>query len=225
MNNAHTLLVGQTGAGKTVLAKHLIARTARAIVHDMNMDYSDMAGLPHVYYESELDDAIELLLNRDFRFGRFVLIFQSYDNAEQMALLEFAEKMQETEPHGPLVNVIEESSYYSSTHDIDPTIERIYNMGRRLRMSLLTIIQVDTSIHRVTRFNSKWIVSVKQNKLSTDLQTIFEREEVRALQTPLPMAWNQQTPKQGVNFLVYPDTVELFPAWSAAHGYLYRATK
>lgn len=226
MQNLHTLVAGRTGSGKTLLAKALILLTARAVVFDRLHEYN----LPRAFVAYSLQEAVNHFLTNRAGFLRLVCRFEEPE--DYLQLLELVEHTQRVEPLGPIVVLLEEASQYSETHVIDERIRRVYNAGRHLRISLLTVIQVDTDIHRVTRRNSQVIVSCAQNGLSVDMQRYFNWYEVEAI-TPLSAqgvaarlprtSAGEPMPVQDFNYLVYPDHIDLYETWWQAHGFIYQS--
>jgi hypothetical protein len=106
--------------------------------------------------------------------------------------------------------VIDESSTISSTFEISPQLRRIYTLGRRWRINLVTIAQVDTDVHRLTRRCSQYIVIMRQQSVSSDLARIFSPRDVQQL---TPIAHPGIAPVQGVHFLHSPPSVQLFDEW------------
>lgn len=212
MRNLNTLIVGRTGSGKTTLVKALILLTARVIVLDRKMEYE----FPDAFIAYTLEDAIDFLLVN--RWKPFKLIFRPTNPEDYFELMVFAENMQKVEPHGPLVIVMEEASAYSTTNNIDPIVLELYNAGRHRRISLLTVIQRDTSIHPITRTNSEVIVSMSQTKLSGDMQGYFGNDVVEAL-VSVKQDYTD-TPIQDHHFAVYPPDTDLYETWIDHHGYI-----
>jgi hypothetical protein len=217
--NGHTLLVGRSGSGKTRAVRELLKLTACAIVLDPEFDYDPDPGDDwHVCYE--LDAAVSYFLRH--RWGSFVLVFRPDDPATYGQLLAVAVHAQKTEPHGPLVIVLEEASKYGDTWSVETFVRAAYNKGRHLRLSVLTVIQVDTDFHRVARHNSRWIVSFAQHKVSGDFERYFDRatlEGLHSLDVGDEFERVGGVPEQGRNFVVHPPGVDLYREWYEAHGY------
>lgn len=217
MRTGHTLIVGRTGSGKTAVARALIRRSARAIVLDREHEY-DIDGADTAYSFAE---AADILLER--RHGEFVLVFRPDLEGDYIRMLLLASHVQSTEPHGPLVIVIEEASHYSDTYNVEGIVRELYNAGRRRRITMVSVIQVDTDIHRVSRRNSRIIVSMAQNWLTGEMQSKFDLETVQQLRPlELERQWIPE-PVQNVHFAVYPPAIDLYAWWAEMHGYLLEA--
>lgn len=214
MRNLHTLIVGRTGSGKTTLARALIELTARAVIFDRKHEYN----VPKGQIVESLPDAVAALFKAQGGFLR--LVFRPRDPDDYMALLQVVMDYQEENAglFGPIVVVMEEASAYSETHSIHPTIRTAYNQGRHISLSLMTVIQIDTDIHRVTRGNSEVIVSMAQNRMSADMQRYFRWEEIANLQTLRERY--VFPPKQGTHFITYPPEMDLYMEWWTTHGYI-----
>ena len=215
MTNGHTLIVGRSGAGKTALVRALIPLTARAIVLDREIEYDGIEGA--IYSENFRDAAGAFL---DLRARPFVIVFRPDLESDYTRLLQLAEHVQAIEPHGPLVVFMEEATAYSDTWSIDDTFRDLYNLGRKRRISLCSTVQVDTDVHRVTRYNSNLIVTLAQNQLTGPLANKFRASEVQSL-VALDSETRRVELQQGRHFLVYPPGVDLFSTWENLHGYLY----
>lgn len=213
--NLHTLIVGPSSSGKTLLARQLIGLAARVVVCDREHEYN---GIRRAHYAYTLRDACTLFLALRWEF--FCLVVQLEDDEEYLKLLELLEYTQRTEPAGPLVIVLEEASHYGNINTIAPIVRDLYNKGRHRRISLLSIVQVDTDLHRVARSNSRIIVAMKSHKLSGDMRNWFEPEDVAGLSSPAENFTPQLV--QGRHYLVHPPGIELVPAWRAAQAWLWR---
>ena len=126
MKNGHTLIVGRSGSGKTALVRALIRRTARAIVLDRQFEY-DVPADEAIYAYNFREAAAAFL---QCRWQPFVLIFRPELEGDYLRLLELAEHVQATEPHGPLVLILEEAGAYADTYSIDETVRQLLNRGR-----------------------------------------------------------------------------------------------
>ena len=186
--------------------------SARVIVLDRKLEY-ELDGAVYAYSLAEAVNAFCAL-----RWQRFCLIVRLREPNEYTALLEVIMHAQDVEPHGPVVVVAEEFSAYSETQTIHPVFRDAFNQGRHLRLSLVTVIQLDTDVHRVTRGNAGIIVSMAQNRLSNDLAKHFRFDDVARL-VSLDKRYSAE-PEQDVNFVCSPD-VDLYAEWSEVQGVLY----
>lgn len=192
--------------------------TARAIVLDREYEYE----LPGAVYAYSLAEAIAQFCK--LRWQPFHLVVRLRDPMEYCDLLEVVMYAQDTEPHGPIVVVGEEFSTYSETQEIEPVFREAYNAGRALRLSLLTVIQLDTDIHRVTRANSRVVVSMAQMRLSTDMARLFNWREVeRLVSLDEPGQWTA-IPEQGTHFVCAPN-IDLYDSWAELQGVIYRPVR
>lgn len=215
MRNCHALVLGRTGTGKTTLSKALVRLTARCIVLDRKWDYDGIPGAVECYNFAEA--ARELLARR---WGEFCILYRPEIESDYDRLLQLARHIQRTEPHGPLVVVLEEAAMYGNASGVDETIRQLYNAGRHERISVLTIVQVDTDFHRVSRYNSELIITLYQHKLSGDMQSMFNLDDVKALKSLKAPGEYTPEPVQGRHFLVYPDNVDVYDYWLETHGYI-----
>lgn len=186
--------------------------SARVIVLDRKLEY-DPPGALYAYSMREFAD-----LFMAHRWEPFALVFRPRMESDYGRAMELARSVQQSEPHGPLVIVLEEASNYGSASGVDETVRQLYNAGRHERISMLAVIQVDTDFHRVARYGSEVIVTFRQHKLSADMQSMFALEQVAALRT-LKEDFTHE-PEQGVHFLTYPSDVDLYETWIDAHGYI-----
>lgn len=217
MQSSHALLIGRSGSGKTTLAKVLLSLSARFIVLDTEHEYE----IPGAYVAYDLDEAIDIFVAK--RRGEFGLVYRPESIEDYWSLLELVSHSQTVEPLGPIVLLTEEASRLSDTHSIPEPFRELYNRGRHKRISLLTVAQLDTDIHRITRRNSRIIVSCAQTSMSTDFQRYFSMPQVqrlRGLDTEWQSGRQITMPVQGVHFLTYPPQIDLYKAWGETHGYI-----
>lgn len=210
------LITGQPRSGKSVLARTLLDMTDRAIVLDPLNDYQ--ASDPATDLETDsLDVALAFLAERYDTDFRLIYRHEGYPEIEYEALFDMVEQIQIRAPRERLAVFLEEASQVSTTHAIGSQNRRLFNMGNRWGISFVTVIQVDTDIHRVTRRNSQAIVACRQHALSGDMGKLFRVDDVQALEivTPAHFAADPDfVPVQGVNFLVAPDSIELYEWWA-----------
>ncbi len=185
---------------------------ARVIVLDRKMEY-DTRDSVACYDFAEF--AHEFLARR---FGSFCITFRPSLETDYGRAMELARYVQKTEPHGPLVLVLEEASNYGDQSGVDDNVRQLYNAGRHERISMLSIIQVDTDFHRVARYGSEIVCLFYQHKLSGDMQSMFKLDDVMRL-TSLKHDYTEW-PEQGKHFLTYPDDVDLYETWHESHSYL-----
>lgn len=212
MKNCHTLISGRTGSGKSTLAKALLGLTARAIVLDVKHEYEG----EHYITVYDLDEFARELLAR--RWQPFLISFRASQESDYGRAMDLARHIQQVEPHGPLVLVLEEAALYGSANNIDESVRQLYHSGRHERISMLTILQVDTDFHRIARYGSELIVTLYQHKLSGDLASLFRLPDVMALRS-LKDDYTEW-PEQFRHFLVHPEGTDLYSEWAEAHNYI-----
>ena len=192
LNNANYLILGQTGAGKTSLAKFFLAHTPRAFVFDPRDDYDSAE--PRYTFESAL------AFYAEHHASDFHLIYRGPESS-YVAWLDILFKTQRNYSDPPLAIFLEESSLYSSSYKIDDYLERVYTQGRRQRINIITVTQRDTQIHPIIRANSHVWISLRQRKFSTDVKELFtadELERIAQLTTYTPVTG---PPIEGTHYL------------------------
>ena len=204
MNNLNVLILGQTGAGKTSLAKYLLALTPRAFVFDPRDDYD--SAQPFYTFASAAAFYVEHHA-RDFH-----LIYRG-EPSTYVAWLDMLFRTQRKYNDPPLGVFLEESSLYSSSHKIDGYLDRLYTQGRRQRINVVTVVQRDTQIHPIIRAQSHVWVSLRQRKFSSDVKELFtgdELERVGKLETFTPLI---REPIEGRHYLPDAPGFPLVETW------------
>lgn len=213
MKNANLLVGGQTGGGKTTLSRALFDNyTARGIALDI---------MGHEYdgdlYAYDYEEAKNFLVAR--RKGPFKLVLRTSKPASY-AILKLAAYIQEKEPHGPLVVVMEEATEHSTTWDIKGIVHKLYTRGRHWRISTITVVQQDTDINRITKHSSAAIAAFKQNYASDNWLRFFKWDDLQAL---VPLSEDTYTPEpvQGRHFSVHPAMItDLYTWWHDRHNWV-----
>lgn len=204
MNNLNALILGQTGAGKTSLAKYLAKFTPRGFFFDPRDDYDHAPA----YYNFQQAAAFYVENHaRDFQ-----LVYRG-EQKTYVAWLDILFRTQRRYTDPPLAVFLEESSLYSSSHQIDDYLERIYTQGRRQRISIITVVQRDTQIHPIIRAQAHVWISLRQRKFSTDVKDVFPKEDLERmahLQTYTPASG---APVEGKHYVIDPPGFPLVEAW------------
>lgn len=211
--NSHVLLVGQPGSGKSTLAREFVRRAWRCVVFDPVDDYDDQRIGRACTIAYGVPTAIRHL--RERRDEPDVLIFRpeaddpSLDYAYLLAAIERIQREPDAEP---VAVVIDESGLVGDTYEILPNLRRLYNLGRRWRIGIISIAQVDTDIHRVTRRNAQVVVCLRQTAVGTELRRWFG-----ARPAELEMLTPGVRPQAGRHYLCYPD-VDLWTWWATVQN-------
>lgn len=209
MKNLNLLILGGTGAGKTTLARYLLAMTPRAFVFDPADDYDDGA----IFYDFE---AAAEFFERNARED-FHLIYRG-DRSTYEAWLDILYEAQRHMQLPPLGVFLEESSYYSTSHNITPLLDQIYTKGRRQRISIVTVTQRDTQVNPIIRSNSHVWITMRQRKFSTDVKETFtsdELEQIQNLETFTPLI---SEPVEGTHFMIDQPGLPVFEKWREIVG-------
>lgn len=142
------LVYGQTGAGKTVLARALLQRrlvdigpTATGLIIDTLQEHVDIPAIDpralenYLKMESRIDHSDGL--PRLMRLGR-VLLEDEDDFTEFEDVLEPGARGQE---RGPVVLMIDEVSYWSSPNKSTPGLSRLIRYGRHWQVDLIGVVR------------------------------------------------------------------------------------
>ena len=209
MNNRNVVLIGMTGAGKTVYAKNMLAVTPRAVVLDIQGEYED----GEVFYDwRESVDFWRAHMAEDWH-----IIFRGEDRSEHLAWIDILTQAQNDRDLGlpPIGLFVEESSYYSDTHVIPSVLDRVYTKGRHGRISVVTVVQRLTQIHPIIRDMSPVWISFRVRSAPGVLREKFPSEDLERLpylETLIPNV----RPEYGKHFLTDTGEVDPLAGWIGA---------
>jgi len=207
LKNLNTLLIGTTGSGKTTLAKRMLSCSPRAIVLDTESEYEDGAVM------EDFRQAVEFM--RDTRRTDFHLIFRSDSVHELFGIMDCCYQMQRLESLPPLAIFLEEASLYSTSHELDPILERLMTKGRRQCLNVVTVCQWESQQHVMIRAMSRLWVALQQYTLSGDMQKRFsvgQRSDIMTLEPLVPGV----EPEYGKHYVTSPPEFDVQGAWIEA---------
>lgn len=214
MRNSNLLIAGAIGSGKSTLARALKTYSARVITLDSMDEYEgDFVALDY-------DEAARYFV--EHRHGPFDLVCRM-GQEEQYALLDLAFYAQRTEPHGPLVCIMEEATEHSTTWTIEGVVQKYYVKGRHARISTITVVQQDTDINRITKHGAACVVGFWQNYLSSSWERYFKWDQIQSLirlEDDTEYGGYLPEPIQGRHFITSPDLPDLYSWWWERHGYI-----
>ena len=206
MKNLNTLLMGQTGSGKTTFARIMLGLAPRAFVFDPVDDYEDGA----VFYD--FDSAADFF-TRNARED-FHLIYRG-DRSTYVAWLDILFRAQKAETLPPIAVIMEESSFYSTSHVIGEILDTIYTKGRRQRISVLTVVQRTTQINPIIRANSQLWISMQQRNFPSDVKEVFNSDDIETIRTLETFTPVSGPPIEGKHYVTDRPGFPVFEAWKS----------
>lgn len=210
MVNCNVLILGRTGSGKTTFARSLLALAPRAIVLDFMRDPMwDGIGTVFFDFRSFTD------FYREYYAADFQAVFRSMNRESYFALFDVVFEFQRAYDPGPIAFFVEESTLFSGSHMVDENFEKVVVMGRREKISVISIAQRDTQINPIIRANSFHTVTLNQKKFSTDMKDIFsgaELDQILALKVLTPL----DSPTYAVHYITDPPGVDIHREFARA---------
>lgn len=212
MRNCVVTIVGQKGAGKTQIARRLLALSSRVIILDRLNEHDGQM------ITSNPERAIDYLAHQWRAPFRLVTRFRS-EIATGLFLRYVATTMERCKTL-PISLLVEEADFYASPQGIEPALGYLYNYGRHFACNLIAVARGDTDLHRSIVANSDFLVACRMHRFSGEMREKFasvpiEISQVRNLKTVTP----DVSPVKGEHYVLYPDSQEspsdLFASWKA----------
>lgn len=207
LKNLNTLIIGATGTGKTTFARRLLSLSPRAVVLDRMEEYDEGA----VFYSFR--ESVEFFrgnLRDDFH-----IIYRGENQIEFFGWLDIIFQAQSLPDMPPIGVFLEEASFYSTSHELDPILENVVTKGRRRRISVVSVVQWEAQQNPVIRANSTLWIALRQVSFQADTKQRFspgERDRIMALETLTPGV----EPVAGRHFVTHPPGLDPEAAWSEA---------
>lgn len=195
---------GKRGTGKSQLARAILQNkraSGRAVVLDpMGHDYPNVPGertfgdFASVWKEVRGDD-------------RYQLRCTSPDFEDHIRVMDLVFRVQNEAQGQPVLMVVDEAAFFSSTGSIPEPVDRIVRAGRHANINLISIAQRTADLHPTVQANSDVVVffwSLKPDtwtkELLRDPDRLHELDQVSAA---------DETPELGRHYLTYPPEVDL----------------
>lgn len=201
----HLLVLGETGAGKSSLAKALVPYYSRVLVLDRHWEYTEEMGFAVVNGFDAFADIVT-----DNPRAAWRISFRTDNDAEWGAVIALAYTLQKElvragENPAKLLIVVEEIGLLSSPHKLPQWLGNLWNYGRHYNITAVGICRVDTETHSVLRLNST-LVFFRSSEITSKVARGIDQDMIAGLAN-LPMyEWKQgETPKGNLHYRTFPD--------------------
>ena len=210
MRNWNLVIMGMKGSGKSVLSKHLLSYAPRAIVLDRMGEYTDGAIF------NDWRESVEFW--RAHLAADWHIIFRGHNPAAHLAWIDVLTDAQLKaaemgQPLPPVALFVEESSFYSNTHNIGPILDALYTKGRHGYISVVSIVQRLTQIHPIIRDQSDEWITLRLRSFPSVVAERFTREDLERIPT-LRTLTPDLTPRYGVHYLTDSGESDIFGPWA-----------
>lgn len=208
MNTEQILVCGQTGTGKTVRVRSLVmSRPApRTLVLDrMGEDYPE---IPEVKGAREFGETYKELRQRD----RWMIRQTAWEIPHHLATLEIVARLKREESrHRPLLVVMEEASFFSSTGDVPDPVSTIITKGRHWGISVVSVAQRTAQVHPQVQDSASTLVFFRTRKPGGWVRQILPAPDGLAQLSPFTSEEYEagKTPELGVHYVTDPPEADL----------------
>lgn len=205
----HYLLLGQTGAGKSSLARAMIPYFSRVLVLDKHWEYGPKDGCVVI----EGFRAFSELVTRDIR-GSWRVAFRTSVDEEWAAAVAFTYYIQEQraraeefgvdDPPSTLI-IVEEVGLFSSPQKLPPWLGNLFNYGRHYGITAVGIVRQDTETHKILRNNSTKVFFRLEEITGSVAKGLGLEKTEQIANLPLYEWRSGNPPVGGVHYLTRPD--------------------
>lgn len=202
--NFNPLLIGMIGTGKTQMGLRFLARSPRAVVLDRQAEYeggaifTDFATATTFFLENMREN--------------WQIIYQDENPDSHVAWMDFLFQCQMNLELPPVALFLDEASYYSTSHNVDPILDKIYTKGRHARISTFTAVQRMTQINPIIRDQSHIWISLRVKSYPADMKQRFSREDLERIPF-LEDITPDVTPTYGQHYLTDVGDYPFFDKW------------
>lgn len=203
--NFNVLLIGMIGTGKTQMGLRFLARSPRALVLDRQSEYEGGAIF------TDFRSATSFFL--EHRRDNWQIVYQDMNPDAHLAWIDLLFECQMNEELPPVALFLDESSYYSTSHNVGAILDKLYTKGRHARISTFTTVQRMTQINPIIRDQSHVWISLRLKSFPSDMKERFSRadlERIPFLEDITP----DVTPTYGQHYLTDVGDYEFFEKWS-----------
>lgn len=145
----------------------------------------------------------------------FHIIYRGENQIEFFGWLDIIFQAQSLPDMPPIGVFLEEASFYSTSHELDPILENVVTKGRRRRISVVSVVQWEAQQNPVIRANSTLWIALRQVSFQADTKQRFspgDRDRIMALETLTPGI----EPVAGRHFVTHPPGLDPEAEWSGA---------
>lgn len=207
----HMLLLGETGAGKTSLAKYMMPSFSRVLVLDRHWEYPRTVDTPFVKTFETVQgfEAFSFRVTRDVHED-WRISFRTDNDAEWGAAVALVYGINRAlaragEYVPTTMIVVEEIGLLSSSHKVPRWLANLWNYGRHYGITAIGICRVDTETHSVLRLNST-LVFFRSSEITAKVARGMSGDMIRGLGSLELYDWQSNEPPQhGRHYVSFPD--------------------
>lgn len=212
----HFVILGETGAGKTSIARFMIPYFPRVLVLDRHWEYGESDGLAIRFGFERISQEIADNIHGSWRYSFRTNVEEEW-GAISLLIYYIQEQLTRTgersahDPPDTLI-IVEEAGLFASPHKLPDWMGHLWNYGRHYGICAIGIARADTEMNKIMRINST-MVFCRSTEITSGLRTGLGKEREEAITKLALYDFNRKSPpKPGTHYMTYPDSGDILQA-------------